>query len=311
MTGRGMHSTHMLTDIEAGHYRRDLLRLCCRGVEKGPTVTLPCFDISGQVVVVAGAGRGIGRVLAADLCASSARVLACSRTQDDLDSLRDEVSEFGGDVTTICADLSTTDGIKEMISKAIEAYDHIEGLVNNVGWDRRREAVDYTEEEVDHLLNINLRTAYWSCVLTAKAMMAHGAGGAIVNVASQAGILGSVGRAPYSAAKAGLINVTRSLATEWKRDGIRVNAIAPGPTLTSRVADSMKERPGFAGEIRERMLHGRPADPHEMTAPMIFLLSPAASMITGHTLVVDGGWTAAWSISRPGEAAQPVGVSSS
>jgi 2-dehydro-3-deoxy-D-gluconate 5-dehydrogenase len=269
-------------------------------------VTLPCFDVSGQVIVVAGAGRGIGRVLAADLCASSARVVACSRTQADLDSLQDEVRGTGGEVVTICADLSGTDGIKEMISKAVTTCGRIDGLVNNVGWDRRREAVDYTEDEVDTLLNINLRTAYWSCVLTAKAMMSQGAGGSIVNIASQAGILGSVGRAPYSAAKGGLINLTRSLATEWKRDAIRVNGLAPGPTLTSRVADSLQLRPGFAGEVRDRMLHGRPADPHEVTAPIIFLLSPAASMITGHTLVVDGGWTAAWSISRPGDTGQPV-----
>jgi 2-deoxy-D-gluconate 3-dehydrogenase len=264
-------------------------------------VTLPCFDVSGQVIVVAGAGRGIGRVLASDLCASSATVVACSRTQADLDSLRDEVRGTAGEVVTVSADLSGTDGIKEMISAALDACGRIDGLVNNVGWDRRREAVDYTEDEVDTLLNINLRTAYWSCVLTAKEMMSRGTGGSIVNVASQAGVLGSVGRAPYSAAKGGLISLTRSLATEWKRDAIRVNGIAPGPTATSRVAESLELRPVFAGEIRDRMLHGRPSDPHEVSAPIIFLLSPAASMITGHTLVVDGGWTAAWSISRPGD----------
>jgi NAD(P)-dependent dehydrogenase (short-subunit alcohol dehydrogenase family) len=262
-------------------------------------------------VVVAGAGRGIGRVLVADLCASAATVVACSRTQADLDSLQEEVRGSGGDVVTIRADLSGTGGIKKLISKAVDTCGRIDGLVNNVGWDRRREAVDYTEEEVDTLLNINFRTAYWSCVLTAKEMMSRGAGGSIVNIASQAGILGSVGRAPYSAAKAGLINLTRSLATEWKRDGIRVNGLAPGPTLTGRVEESLRQRPWFAQEIRERMLHARPADPHEITAPVIFLLSPAASMVTGHTLPVDGGWTAAWSISRPDGTGQPAAVASS
>jgi NAD(P)-dependent dehydrogenase (short-subunit alcohol dehydrogenase family) len=277
-------------------------------VEGTMVVTLPYFDVSGQVVVVTGAGRGIGRVLVSDLCASSATVVACSRTQVDLDSLREEVSGAGGEVVTIRADLSETKGIHLLISETLDVCGRIDGIVNNAGWDRRREAVDYTEEEVDALLNINLRSAYWSCVLAARAMMSLGTGGSIVNISSQAGILGSVGRAPYSAAKAGLINLTRSLASEWARDGIRVNGVAPGPTLTRQVAESLEQHPELAREVQERMLNGRAAYPHEVTAPILFLLSPAASMITGHTLVVDGGWTAAWSISRPGTRGRPASV---
>ncbi|MER6176135.1 SDR family oxidoreductase [Streptosporangium sp. NPDC001681] len=259
---------------------------------------LPEFDVAGQVVIVTGAGRGIGRALALDLAASSATVVAVSRTRSDLDALQAEIEEAGGEAVTVVADLATTDGARTLVEEAVAACGRIDGLVNNVGWDVRRDAVDYTEDEVDRILSVNLKAAYWTSVYAAKRMLEQGTGGAIVNVASQAGILGSHGRAPYSAAKAGLLNLTRSLATEWGRAGIRVNALAPGVTLTDPVRMSLAARPHFAAEVRERILLGRPADPREVGLPILFLLSPAAAMITGQTLVVDGGWTAAWSVSK-------------
>ncbi|MGC0367562.1 NAD(P)-dependent dehydrogenase (short-subunit alcohol dehydrogenase family) [Rhodococcus sp. 27YEA15] len=255
------------------------------------------FEVYGRRIVVAGAGRGIGRFLALQLARSGAFVLACSRTASDLDSLVADGQRHGAAISAVVADLSTVDGVETMVAEAVADLGGVDALVNNAGWDTRRPALDYSEIEFDQLIDINLKSAYFASVAAAKQMIAQGDGGAIVNITSQAGISGSMHRAPYSAAKAGLINLTRALAVEWGPHRIRVNALAPGVTLTDPVRRALESRPGFADEIRERMPMGRPASVEEMSAPIVFLLTRAAAMITGQTLVVDGGWTSSWSSS--------------
>ena len=164
-------------------------------------------------------------------------------------------------------------------------------MVNNAGTNILKDALDYTDDEVDLLIDFNLKAIYWSCVVTARKMIEEQHGGVIVNITSQAGVVGAPGRAPYSGAKAGVNNLTRTLAAEWAKHGIRVNALAPTVTLTPLGRQAMESRPSFAAEVKERILLGRPAEVREISLPTVFLLSEAASMITGHTLVVDGGWT--------------------
>lgn len=253
------------------------------------------FDVEGMNVVVSGGGRGIGRTLALQLASAGATVVVCSRTRADLEEVAAEAARSGGQVIPVVADVSSGDGCAEMITRSLEACGRIDALVNNAGWDRRRRAIDYDEDEFDQIIGINLKSAYFASTAVARAMIDQGSPGAIVNVTSQAGLMGSMHRAPYSAAKAGLINLTRALASEWGPHGIRVNAVAPGVTMTDPVRRALKNRPQFADELRDRILLGRPADVEEMSAPILFLLTKAAAMITGHTLVVDGGWTASWS----------------
>ena len=252
---------------------------------------LPDFDVAGQVVAVSGAGRGIGRAIALDMAASGARVAACSRTTGELESLVREIEAAGGECAIVTTDLSTVAGVDAFIDHTVEAYGRIDALINNAGFNVLHDALDYTEEEVDTLIDINYKSAYFACMAAARHMIRQGDGGSIVNITSQAGVVGAPGRAPYSGAKAGLNNLSRTLAAEWATHGIRVNALAPTVTMTPLAREVMAAHPEFEAEVRERILLGRPAEVREMSLPTVFLISPAASMITGQILVVDGGWT--------------------
>jgi NAD(P)-dependent dehydrogenase (short-subunit alcohol dehydrogenase family) len=249
------------------------------------------FDLTGQVVVVTGGGRGIGRAIATDVARAGATVLACSRTKSELDSLAQDIGEFGGECRVEVANLEERDEIERLIGTTVESFGRIDGLVNNAGFNKFADAVHYTAEDVDQLIDFNLKSVYWACVFAARKMIEQDKGGSIVNITSQAGVVGAPGRAPYSAAKAGVNNLTRTLAAEWGPRQIRVNAVAPTVTLTPLAREVMKQRPEFEEETKSRILLGRLAEVREMSLPTVFLLSPAASMVTGHVLVVDGGWT--------------------
>lgn len=252
---------------------------------------LPEFGLDGKVIAVTGAGRGIGRAIALDAAAAGATVAACSRTGDELLTLAEEIRDRGGRCETFTVDVSKVVGIQSFVDFVSQTCGTIDGMVNNAGINILRDAIDYSEEEVDLLIDFNLKAVYWACIITARLMIEQQRGGAIVNITSQAGVVGAPGRAPYSGAKAGVNNLSRTLAAEWATHGIRVNALAPTVTLTPLAEQAMAQRPAFAAEVKQRILLGRPAEVREMSLPTVFLLSDAASMITGHTLVVDGGWT--------------------
>jgi 2-deoxy-D-gluconate 3-dehydrogenase len=163
--------------------------------------------------------------------------------------------------------------------------------VNNAGDNLAGPAIDFTVEQFDHLLNVNYRSVFFLSAMVAKVMMTQQAGGAIVSVASQAGLVGAPGRAPYSGAKAAVVNVTRTLAAEWASHQIRVNAVAPTFTRTPLAEQVLAANPDLKRAVTEKILLGRMAEPEEIAAPIVFLLSNAAQMITGQTLAVDGGWT--------------------
>lgn len=254
---------------------------------------LESFSLKDQVIIVTGAGKGIGRGLALDVAAAGGTVIGCSRTREDLDSLEKEVADLGvGGCKTIAVDITEVSGLESLYDFAESVGGRIDGVVNNAGVNVLRDAVDYSEDEVEKLFDLNLKSVYWSCVIAAKRMMASGTEGTILNITSQAAVVGAPGRAPYSAAKAGVNHLTRTLAAEWTSKGIRVNALAPTVTATPLGLRAMEQRPELAEEVSRRVaLRGRAALVEEITRPALFLLSPAASLITGQTLVVDGGWT--------------------
>ena len=250
------------------------------------------FGLENKVVIVTGAGRGIGRTIALDVARSGARVAIGSRTQSELENLADEIVGMGGECFAHRLDVVDITSIKAFFAAVVEHYGRLDILVNNAGYNKLGAALDYDEELFDTIIDANLKSVFFCSQIAARQMIAQGEGGSIVNISSQAGVVGAPERGPYSGAKAGVNNLTRTLAAEWAVHQIRVNVVAPTVTRSPLAEQAMQDSQAFADAVKSKnLLRGDLAEPEEMSGPVVFLASDAASMITGHTLVVDGGWT--------------------
>jgi NAD(P)-dependent dehydrogenase (short-subunit alcohol dehydrogenase family) len=253
---------------------------------------LPSFGLEDKVVIVTGAGRGIGRTIALDAVRSGAKVSVGSRTTTELDSLAVEIEAMGGECLVNRLDVVDVDSIQRFMDATVDHYGRIDVLINNAGYNKLAPALDYDEELFDTIIDANLKNVFFCSQRAARIMIAAGNGGCIINISSQAGVVGAPERGPYSGAKGGVNNMTRTLAAEWAPHQIRVNAVAPTVTRSPLAEAAMKDSQAFADAVKTKnLLRGDLAEPDEISAPVIFLASQAASMITGHTLVVDGGWT--------------------
>ncbi|MEM6688379.1 MAG: SDR family oxidoreductase [Planctomycetota bacterium] len=256
--------------------------------------TLDSFTLVEKVVVVTGAGRGIGRQIALDAHQSGAMLAVGSRTMPELESLAEEIRSKDGECFVYPLDVTDVESIERFVAAVDGHYSRIDVMINNAGYNQQRPALDYDEETFDRIVDANLKNVFFCSQSVAKKMIQAGTRGSIINISSQAGVVGAPGRGPYSGAKAGVNNLTRTLAAEWAEYGIRVNAVAPTVTRSAMATQAMKENPAFADAVRKRnLLRHELAEPKDISAPVIFLASQAASLITGHTLVVDGGWTIA------------------
>lgn len=254
--------------------------------------SLASFALENQVVIVTGAGRGIGRVIAKDAFSSGAKLAVGSRTTGELETLTAEIKEAGGECIYHALDVTSVDSIQAFMAAVIAHYGRIDVLINNAGYNKLAKIVDYNEELYDLIVDANLKNVFFCSQIAAKQMIKQGGGGAIVNISSQAGVVGAPERGPYSGAKGGVNNMTKTMAAEWAEYGIRVNVVAPTVTRSPMAEQAMSDSQAFADAVRTKnLLRGDLAEPEEISAPVIFLASQAAAMITGHTLVVDGGWT--------------------
>ncbi len=253
---------------------------------------LECFGLEDRVFVVTGAGRGIGRAIALDAARSGARVAVGSRTTAELEALATEIQGLGRRCFYHSLDVTNVVSIQRFIDEVTVHYGRIDVFVNNAGDNTLGPALECDEELFDHLIGVNLKSVFFCSQYAARQMIAQGDGGSIVNISSQAGVVGAPLRAPYSGAKGGVNNLTRTLAAEWAEFGLRVNAVAPTVTRSPLAEVAVRDNPAFAAAMKtNNLLRGDFAEAEEISAPVIFLASSAASMITGHTLVVDGGWT--------------------
>jgi NAD(P)-dependent dehydrogenase (short-subunit alcohol dehydrogenase family) len=247
--------------------------------------------LDGRVALVTGAGRGLGLAAAIGLAQAGAEVHLVSRTRSELEEAADAIRANGGAAHALVCDVTKGLQVREAFSR-LRALDI---LVNNAGGNLPEPFVDVTEERLDHILNLNVRAAFLVAQAAARKMLEAAdrreRGGAMVNISSQMGHVGAAGRTVYCMTKHALEGLTKALGVELAPHNIRVNSIAPTFIETPMTAPFFEE-PRFREWVLTRIPLGRLGQLDEVTAAVVFLASPAASLITGTSLLVDGGWTA-------------------
>ncbi|SEA58379.1 SDR family NAD(P)-dependent oxidoreductase [Leifsonia sp. 21MFCrub1.1] len=259
--------------------------------EAAPAPARTPFALTGSRALVTAASRGLGREIALELAGQGADVVLGVRDPDGSAGLLEELRAFGVDAAAIRMDVLDLAACRAAIDAVTEQRGPIDILVNNAGGGIDAPALEVTEEDFDHVWQLNTRSTFFLSQHVAKSMRENG-GGAIVNVASQAGLVALPGEASYCAAKAAVVHLTRCLAVEWGQYGIRVNAVAPTFIETDGTSAALSDD-AFRADTVERIaaLH-RIGEPREVSGAVAFLASPSASLITGQTLAIDGGWTA-------------------
>lgn len=241
-------------------------------------------DLAGKTALVTGAGRGIGRACALALANAGAHVIAVARTGEDLEQLADDIP---GDHVE-----SWTEDVRDSgLAARIEELESLDILVNNAGTNRPEPFVDATEENLDLLLDLNVRSTFRTSQAAARVMLRGHSRGSIITITSQMGHVGAPNRTVYCMTKHALEGLTKAMAVELAPQGIRVNSIAPTFVETD-LTQEMFANPDFKQSVIERIPARRLATVDDVAAAVLFLASPGASAIVGHSLRVDGGWTA-------------------
>jgi len=248
------------------------------------------FSLTDQVAIVTGASRGIGHDLVLALAAAGATVVAAARSADDVAKLLDEVGRRGGKGLAFEIDLRNPGALRGAVDRLVADVGHIDILVNNAGLGYNHEALEVTESDWDSMMDVNLKGLFFMTQAAARPMIERGYG-RIVNLSSQAGIVGIPRHVVYAASKGGVNMLTSVLALEWAAHGITVNAIAPTFVRTPGTAERLDD-PDFAADVLARIPIGRFGTTADVAAAMLYLASPAAGLVTGTVLRVDGGWTA-------------------
>jgi len=251
------------------------------------------FDLTGRVALVTGANTGIGQGIALALAEAGADVAAVGRTPAEETAAK--VRALGRRCELVRADLSSIAPVGEVVDTVVSALGGLDILVNNAGIIRRADAVDFTEEDWDAVIDTNLKSVFFLCQAAGRHMIAEharsGRRGKIVNIASMLSFQGGIRVPSYTASKSGVAGLTKLLANEWAAKGVNVNAIAPGYIATANTAalqaDETRNR-----QIIERIPEGRWGSPADIGGAAVFLAGAASDYVQGHVLAVDGGWLA-------------------
>ncbi len=246
--------------------------------------------LENKTAVVTGSASGIGKASALMLACEGAEVVVADINLEGAGKVVEEIEGLGGRAAAVHADVSRSDGVREMMEGALGTFEKIDILVNNAGGPRGAKVVDTSDEDFESTIDLCLKSAFL-CSRAVLPGMIERKWGRIINIASLAGELVSVlGPATYSAAKAGVLGFTRHCAAEVARHGVTVNAVSPGATLTPVVISALERNPGLRERMEGRVPIKRLAEPEEQAAAVVFLASEAASYVTGICLGVNGGW---------------------
>jgi 2-deoxy-D-gluconate 3-dehydrogenase len=247
------------------------------------------FGLEGKGALVTGANTGLGQAIAIALADAGADIVAVGRSSAAETGKR--VTASGRGFFEIQADLRSTGPVERLVEDAARKLGRIDILVNNAGMARRRRAEEFTEEDWDEVMNLNLKSAFFLSQSIARRMLVDGKGGKIINIASMMSFQGGIGIASYTASKSGIAGITRLLANEWASRGINVNAIAPGYFVTN-ITEPLHKDAKRNKEILDRIPAGRWGVPDDLGGAAVFLASAASDYVHGSLLVVDGGWLA-------------------
>jgi NAD(P)-dependent dehydrogenase (short-subunit alcohol dehydrogenase family) len=254
---------------------------------------MPSFRLDGRVALVTGGGRGLGLAMAQALAEAGADIAIAARTQSELEVAADLIRKSGREVLAVPADVSDVGAVRAMVQKAAGHFNRFDILVNAAGINYRKPADDFTEEDWDRLIGINLKGAFFASqealrVMRRQTDRPHKA--KIINVGSIAYEIVVPNIALYSISKGGLRQMTRSLAVDFAKDNICVNSVAPGRFWT-KMTDSVFSNPDLYDSAVSVIPMGRPGIPSELAGATVFLASDASDYITGETITIDGGWT--------------------
>lgn len=246
------------------------------------------FDLSGKVALVTGANTGIGQGIAVALAKAGADIVLTARR--DPSETRELVEAQGVRAHVVMADLSSTEPCERIVTETVETFGRLDILVNNAGIIRRNDAVDFSEDDWDAVMDTNLKVLFFLCQAAGRSMIENG-GGSIINIASMLTFQGGIRVASYTASKSGVGGLTKLLANEWAGKNVNVNAIAPGYIATNNTA-ALQADEDRNRQIMERIPAGRWGEPDDIGGAAVFLASDAAKYVQGHILAVDGGWLA-------------------
>jgi NAD(P)-dependent dehydrogenase (short-subunit alcohol dehydrogenase family) len=253
-------------------------------------VDYPDFSLDGQVAFVTGASQGIGHDLALALAHAGARVAVAARQVGLLERLCAEIAAEGGEAAAVEMDLRDRGSIEAAVAATVERFGRLDVLVNNAGLGTNHDALEATEAEWDDLFAVNVRGLFFACQSAGRRMVAQRFG-RIVNMSSQAGLVGIRRHAAYTSSKAAVIGLTKVLALEWGPYGVTVNCVAPTFIRTPGTAERL-DQPEFLADVLQRIPVGRVGSTTDVAGAVLYLASPSAGLVTGSVLTVDGGWTA-------------------